>query len=172
MGIFSRWTSGSSGGGVRRCQTPGCVGVAVAGSAWCQTCLDTPRLAPPPAFSLPAATTPGDGVPASDLDRYQCDCSAPHFADDWRDLRCRWCCQLIAEQSRGQVRPLRANFECLRHRVRREAHLDLCDSVDWMRIDQQMTTAQIEQVFTYGYLGYLIAFAEEANRVPDDEPFD
>lgn len=167
MGIFNHWTSGSSG--VRRCQTLGCMGVAVAGSAWCQTCLDTPRLAPPPAFSLPAA---GGEAPASDLDRYRRDCSAPLFADDWRDLRCRWCCQLIAEETRGQVRPLRVNFECLRHRVRREAHLDLCDSVDWMRIDQQMTTAQIEQAFAYGYLGYLISFAEEANRVPDDEPFD
>ena len=163
MSIFNRWTSG-----VRRCQTPGCMGVAVAGSAWCQTCLDTPRLAPPPAFNVPAAA---DGMPASDLDRYQRDCSAPLFAADWRDLRCRWCCQLIAEQTRGQVRPLRVNFECLRHRVRREAHLDLCDSVDWMHAER-MTTEQIEQVFTYGYLGYLISFAEEANRVPDDEPFD
>ena len=47
---------------------------AVAGSAWCKTCLDTPRLAPPPAFNVPAAA--GD-VPAGELDRYQRDCSAP-----------------------------------------------------------------------------------------------
>ena len=169
MGIFNRWAFGSSSGsdGVRRCQTAGCMGVAVAGSAWCQTCLNTPRLVPPPAFSLPAA---GD-VSASEMDHYRRDCSAPEFAEGWRDLRCRWCCRLIAEETRGIVRPVKVNFECLRHRVRREAHLDLCDAVDWMHAER-MTAEQIEQAFVYGYLGYLIAFAEEASRVPDDEPFD
>ena len=166
MGIFNRWTAGGSSS-VRRCQTPGCMGVAVAGSAWCQTCLDTPRLAPPPAFRLPAA----DDVSAGELDHYRRDCSAPLFAEDWHDLRCHWCCLLIAEQTRGQVRPIKHTFECLRHRVRREAHLDLCDAVDWMYAER-MTTEQIAQTFVYGYLGYLISFAEEANRVPDDEPFD
>lgn len=86
--------------------------------------------------------------------------SAPLITEQQFDLRCRWCCHILAERTVARIRPTQVGFACASHQQRQAAH-DETRVIIARYLTMGVTSDQIADFFRNGYLG---------DRLHDDEP--
>ena len=86
--------------------------------------------------------------------------SAPLISEQQFDLRCRWCCHILAERTVARLRPTQVGFTCAPHRLRKRAHDETRVTIARYLV-MGVTSDQIADFFRNGYLG---------DRLHDDEP--
>lgn len=86
--------------------------------------------------------------------------SAPLISDPQIDLRCCWCCYILAERTVTRVRPTQVGYSCAAHRLRQAAHNATRFTIA-RYLAAGVTSDQIADFFRNGYLG---------DQLHDDEP--
>ena len=188
MGIFQRQRREHDEKPSGFCHTVGCERRVARGVTYCAACimqrideyqaderaLENWPTRPPTEFEIAAVTAPLPnlyGLSEAEARRVTQEAweaevaltaeqSAPLITEQQIDLRCRWCCSILAERTVARIRPTQVGYVCAPHQQRQAAHDETCRHIEHY-LAQGASSTQIADFFRNGYLG---------DRLHDDEP--